>query len=308
MKKIAVLLILILITTFECFAQSYQDMVYLNDGHILKGVILEIVPDDYLKIETNNGKIYTIDMNEVVKISKEKPRANTQNYNRETQRYNRETQQNNRESQVVNRRVYSSSGKQNNNQYSYSNVRTSNAQRQNYDEDDDYYDDYRDYSYFPNRGYKGFIDLVYSYGTSSKVGTYDLPGENRFEISTSHGFFFSPYMFVGLGVGLHVYTGYNEDNNYYSYEKETIEIPIFAHIRSHFIDAKVSPFVDIKLGYSVYDITGTYFSPSLGCRFAKGSRSAFWISLGYTVQYIDKSYFNTSANSQAFSMKVGWDF
>jgi len=299
-----------LFTTFECLAQSTQDIVYLNDGSILKGIILEIVPDDYLIIETNTGKNYTIDMYEVEKISKEKPRANTQNINRGTQRYNRETQQNNRDTQVVSRRVYNSGGKQNRNQYSYSNNRNSTVQRQNYYVEDDYanYDDYRDYSYFPNRGYKGFIDLVYSYGTSSKVGTYELPGENRFEISTSHGFFFSPYMFVGLGVGLHVYTGYNDGNNYYSYEKETIEIPVFAHIRTHFIDTKISPFADIKLGYSVYDITGTYFSPSLGCRFAKGSRSAFWISLGYTVQYIDKSYFNTSANSQAFSMKVGWDF
>jgi hypothetical protein len=299
MKKITLLFALLLATTFGSIAQDYQEIVYLTDGSMIKGFIIEQVPNDYLKIETASGKIYTIDMYEVERITKERPRTRTQSQARTQTRT---------QPQNVNRRQYS-------NQYNYTGTRNTRRDSQRYYDDE--YDDYnnynnKQYSSFPNRGYKGFIDLGFSYGTKSNVGDYEMSGENRLEFSTSHGYFFSPYFFLGLGVGFHFYTGYNYEGEYYSYDEVAVEIPIFAHIRSHFIDKKVSPFVDVKLGYSVYDVTGTYFSPSLGCRFAKGSRSAFWFSLGYTVQFIDDSYYDSyyesSARSEAFSIKVGWDF
>jgi len=291
MRKITLLLILFLTIVFSSIAQSYQEVVYLKDGSILKGVILKQVPNDYLEIETTRGKIYTIEMYEVEKITKERPRINTQSSSGGTQ--------------GVNRRQY------NNNQYNYPKSRNTDTQK--YHNDNEYYDDNyddngRDYSYFPNRGYKGFIDLGFSLGISSTVGSYSAGGENRIEFSTSHGFLFNPYIFLGLGVGLHSYTGYYDGGNYYSNDKTVIEIPIFAHVRSHFLDKKVSPFADIKLGYSVHDITGIYTSESIGCRFAAGSRSSLWISLGYSIQFIDYSYYNTSASSSAISLKLGWDF
>ena len=307
MKKITLLFALLLATTFGSFAQDYQETVYLTDGSIIKGFILEQVPDDYLKIETASGKIYIIDMYEVEKITKERPRTRTQTQTQTQAQTRTRTQprtQPRTQTQSVNRRQY-------NNQYNYPGSRNTRRESQRYYEDDD--DDYtnynnRQYSSFPNKGYKGFIDLGFSYGTKSNVGDYEMNGENRLEFSTSHGYFFSPYFFLGLGVGFHFYTGYNYEGEYYSYDEVLVEIPIFAHARFHFLDKKVSPFADIKLGYSVYDVTGTYFSPSLGCRFAKGSRSAFWFSLGYSVQFIDDSYYDSSARSEAFSIKVGWDF
>jgi hypothetical protein len=267
-------------------AQDYQEVVYLTDGSIIKGFIIEQVPDDYLKIETASGKIYTIEMYEVEKIIKERQRSRTQTNRR----------------QNIDRYRYNS-----NNRY---NDRYSSRNRSDYYDDEYDYDEYKNYSYFPNRGYKGFIDLGYSYGTESKIGSYSFSGEDRVEFSTSHGILINPYFFVGLGMGFHYYTGYHDGDDYYYYDDDNavIEIPIFGHIRSHFIDKRVSPFADVKLGYSVYDVTGLYFSPSVGCRFAKGSRSAFWISLGYTVQQIDESYYNTSASSNAVSLKIGWDF
>ncbi|MDR2913876.1 MAG: hypothetical protein LBV74_03425 [Tannerella sp.] len=277
MKRITILFILFLAATFGSIAQDYQEVVYLTDGSIIKGFIIEQVPNDYLKIETPSGKVYLIEMYEVERIAKERPRTGTQN--------NRG---------------------QNINQRDYNNNRNSAKYRQNYDEDD--YDYYRDYSYFPNKGYKGFIDIGFSFGTKTKIDSYSYDGDNRFEFSTSHGYFFSPYLFIGAGFGVHFYTGYNYDGDYHSYDSDEsfVEIPIFAHIRSHFIDKKVSPFADVKLGYSVYDATGPYFTPSVGCRFAKGSRSAFWLSLGYTIQQFDQ--YNADIYCDAFSMKVGWDF
>jgi len=291
MKKITVLFILFFIATLKSFAQDYQEVVYLTDGSIIKGFILEQVPNDYLKIETASGKIYTIDMYEVEKITKVRSSNKTQS-NR-TQDFRKENER---------RNTYNN---QYNNQYNNRISRSKN----NYHYYEDEYDDSRDYSYFPNMGYKGFIDLGYSFGTRSKVGPYKLDGEDRIEFATSHGYFFNPYIFIGLGFGIHYYTASDYYSSGYHYETEDIfEIPIFAHIRSHFTDSKASPFVDMKLGYTVYDVTGLYFSPSVGCRLAKGSRSAFWISVGYSIQKIDDSYYGTSASSDAVSLKVGWDF
>ena len=310
MKTFAISFILFFAATFSSIAQNYQEIVHLTDGSIIKGIILEQVPNDYLTIETASGRVYTIEMYEVEKITKERSRTNTPSNNRSTQSVNRQQYSNNQYNYPNNR------GRRQNN---YSNNRTS-TQRQSY-YDDDYYDDGRDYSYFPNRGYKGFIDLGFSFGTSSNVEIGNQSekynnGDNRLEFSTSHGIFFNPYIFVGLGAGIHFYTGYNDDDGQYqSYDEIAIAIPVFAHVRSHFIDKKVSPFIDIKLGYSVYEITGAYFSPTIGCRFAKGSRSAFWIGMGYSLQkahediyYYGRNKIETSFSFNAFSMKLGWDF
>ncbi len=285
MKKITFLLILFFAATFSSIAQDYQEVVHLTDGSIIKGFIIEQVPNDYLKIKTSNGKVYLIEMYEVEKITKERQRTTAGT-------------QNNRQ-QSPNRYNY-------NNQYN-NNMHNSSRYRQNDDDYDDYYDN-KNFAYFPNRGYKGFIELGFSFGTSTENGIYSDDGNDRLEFSTSHGFFFNPYLFLGGGVGFHYYPGYYDDGEYYSYDDDdiTLEIPIFAHIRVHFIDRKVSPFADIKLGYSVYDYTGPYFSPSVGCRFAKGSRSGFWFSLGYTLQQFDE--FEHNIDCHAFSMKVGWDF
>ena len=307
MKKIITLFILLFISTFECFAQNYQEVVYLNDGSIFRGIILEQVPNDFLKIETSNGKIYFIDMEDVEKITKERARTNSQVNTINAQADNRNTQS---------YRNTQSTARRQNNTYNYQGLRGTSSQRQNYYVDD-YYDDGRYYSYFPNTGYKGFIELGYSFGTNSSVKynnqKINFGGVHRLEFSTSHGVIISPYAFIGLGAGIHFYTGYSDDDGYYqSFDEIDLAIPIFAHVRTHFLDKKVSPFVDVKLGYSVHEITGTYFSPSVGCRFSKGSRSAFWISMGYTLQQSSEKNdyygYKVSTNFDAFSIKLGWDF
>ena len=52
------------------FSQS-QDVVYLKNGSIIKGTIMELVPDKTVKIETSDGSIFIYNLSEVEKISKE---------------------------------------------------------------------------------------------------------------------------------------------------------------------------------------------------------------------------------------------
>ena len=68
-----------LITMFAClmativFAQSnYQDVVYLKNGSIIRGVIIEQVPNESLKIETADGNLFVYKIDEVEKMTKER--------------------------------------------------------------------------------------------------------------------------------------------------------------------------------------------------------------------------------------------
>ncbi len=48
------------------------DVIYLKNGSMIRGVIMEMVIDDYVKIKMKDGSIYVYEMSEVDKITKEK--------------------------------------------------------------------------------------------------------------------------------------------------------------------------------------------------------------------------------------------
>jgi len=50
---------------------QYIDVVYLKNGSILKGMIIEQVPNVSLKIQTNGGSIFVYKMEDVEKMTKE---------------------------------------------------------------------------------------------------------------------------------------------------------------------------------------------------------------------------------------------
>ena len=71
MKKLFLSLVLVL-TSIVMFAQgSYKEVVYLKNGSMIKGVILEQVPNESVKIQTSDGNIFVYPMSEVQKITKE---------------------------------------------------------------------------------------------------------------------------------------------------------------------------------------------------------------------------------------------
>ncbi len=68
-------------------AAELQEVVYLKNGSVIRGVILEMTPDKTIKIQTTDGNIFVYQMAEVEKITKEKPfekkteNNNSYNYN-----------------------------------------------------------------------------------------------------------------------------------------------------------------------------------------------------------------------------------
>lgn len=64
----------IFLSTSDLWAdQTLQDVVYLKNGSIIRGIIIEQVPNQSLKIQTNDGNIFVYKIDEVDKITKEPP-------------------------------------------------------------------------------------------------------------------------------------------------------------------------------------------------------------------------------------------
>lgn len=145
-------------------------------------------------------------------------------------------------------------------------------------------------------GYKGFVDLGYIVDLSD----YEA---GRLELTTSHGYQFNPYFFAGAGIGLDYYT-----------DAELISVPLFANVRVTPTLNKISPYIDVKLGYSVADVEGLYFTPTVGCRFGLTDRIGLNVGVGYamqgaTISYYGYGYYDEESEMvHGLSIKVGLDF
>ncbi len=76
MKKHLLLIMLFvgLLSPINSFAQSLEDVVYLKNGSAIRGVIIEQVPNESLKIQTRDGNVLSYSMVEVEKLTKERSR------------------------------------------------------------------------------------------------------------------------------------------------------------------------------------------------------------------------------------------
>lgn len=261
MKKL-ILLTLLLFVGISLSAQDLPEIVYLKNGNLIRGEIIQIIPDKSLEIRSKDGKVYVYDMDEVLSIEKNAAAAPPRRYN------DRRTSSGHygRHAEEFSEPMYSS------NEYSL------------------------------REGYRGMFDLGYSVSV-------DVAELNRLEFTTSHGYQFNPYLFLGVGGGVSFY--------YDAAVETTVAFPIFINPRIDFNTGKVSPFIDLKGGYSFGKyVEGLYISPSIGARFALGYKSAVNFSMGYTLQQIeyieydgyDDYYYKTHPNIGAITIKIGFDF
>ena len=76
--------IILLLLCSALFSKEYIDVVHLKNGSIIKGIIIEQIPNKTIKIETSGGSIFVYQMDEVIKIVKEEklvPTSNFSNHN-----------------------------------------------------------------------------------------------------------------------------------------------------------------------------------------------------------------------------------
>ena len=107
-------------------------------------------------------------------------------------------------------------------------------------------------------GYAGMVE---------EENTFHPNGEDTsIAVSTTHGVYYSPNVFVGLGAALEGSSSY-------------FIMPIFASARYIFNEyAKVSPMASGRLGSYVGDDLGAYGEIGIGLRFASSSKFAFALS------------------------------
>lgn len=80
-RNVAVLvwaLVLVVLAVAPVLAQERVDVVYLKNGSIVRGTIIEQIPNESIKIETSDGSIFVFKMSDVAKIAKETPPAQKQ--------------------------------------------------------------------------------------------------------------------------------------------------------------------------------------------------------------------------------------
>ena len=70
MKKYLIFLLFAVITTFSFAQGNYEDVVYLKNGSIIRGVIIEQVPNKIIKIQTDDRNFFIYRMDEIDKIVK----------------------------------------------------------------------------------------------------------------------------------------------------------------------------------------------------------------------------------------------
>ena len=81
MKKVVFLFFALLVTVFSSAQLNNMiDVVYLKNGSVLRGIIIEQVPNELIKLQTTDGSIFVYQTNEIEKIVKEVP-GNNQSQN-----------------------------------------------------------------------------------------------------------------------------------------------------------------------------------------------------------------------------------
>jgi hypothetical protein len=238
------------------------DAVYLTSGRVIRGVIEEFEPDDFVSIRTSAGKVYEYSMDDVKRISRgAAPKSSARGSSRR--------------------------------------------------DDDDRYGD-RSFSgdNYKVSGYRGLFDLGYNLalgGTGEK---------GSFELNTSHGYQINEYLFVGAGLGLHIYNARNvnmkDTASYPQYvgtqtggvikpldsvtymhavDSSYMTLPIFLDIRGYYPipNSPITPFAMLRVGYSFnlsdgFGGMGLYMNPAVGIKYQVSPMLGLNFSIGYTYQ------------------------
>ena len=87
MKKLLILLAFVAISMGAIAQNNMRDVVYLKNGGITKGIIIEQVPNETLKIQTTDGSVFVYKFSEISKITKESLQPDANNVTSTNQNY-----------------------------------------------------------------------------------------------------------------------------------------------------------------------------------------------------------------------------
>lgn len=142
-------------------------------------------------------------------------------------------------------------------------------------------------------GYRGFVDVAGGYGFSDAKDSWLISA------STTHGYQLNQNVFIGGGVSP-TFLFDSEDNMFFC--------PVYAAGRFDFEAGSLRPFIDTRIGYSVFDKIGFYAYGGVGLAFNK-----FSVSVGYTYQAgnVKKEYkyiYGDRINLMYAGIRLGYEF
>lgn len=144
------------------------------------------------------------------------------------------------------------------------------------------------------QGYRGFAEFSYTLGVGDWGKNHDRVG-----IMTSHGYQIAPQFFVGAGLGF---------NYYFNGRDELCSLPVFAHFRSDVLENEITPYVELRVGYSFVDVKGFYINPAVGCRFELNDNLGLNVGIGYTMQQAEFLSVSDRKNCGGLDFRFGIDF
>lgn len=71
MKKLAAIFVFVLVCAFAFAQENYQDVVYLKNGSVIRGLIIEQIPNKSIKVQTADRSVFVYQIDEVEKMTKE---------------------------------------------------------------------------------------------------------------------------------------------------------------------------------------------------------------------------------------------
>lgn len=144
------------------------------------------------------------------------------------------------------------------------------------------------------KGYHGFADVGYC----AYISQID---PSTIEVTTSHGYQFNPYLFLGAGVGFD-FTGETKwgDVSGHPYNKRDskVDIPVFFNARANFTKTRFIPFVDAKVGAYVTEGNGIYANAAIGCRYSFGNNMGISLSVGCEARKVTVKQLNMTTGNK----------
>ena len=159
------------------------------------------------------------------------------------------------------------------------------------------------------RGYKAFYDVEYGFDIDDEEKDWEggyiagYPHCNNFMISTTQGYQFNNFFFLGGGLGLLRYID----------GKKTM-MPIFAETSINLLNNKrVMPFLQARLGTVVGEWGGVYYSAICGVRLKVAQRHAVSLSLIMSDHFDVESFINDHDDgiswfARSLGIKLGFEF
>ena len=159
------------------------------------------------------------------------------------------------------------------------------------------------------RGYKAFYDVEYGFDIDDEEKDWEggyiagYPHCNNFMISTTQGYQFNNFFFLGGGLGLLRYI-----------DGKKTKMPIFAETSINLLNNKrVMPFLQARLGTVVGEWGGVYYSAICGVRLKVAQRHAVSLSLIMSDHFDVESFINDQDDgiswfARSLGIKLGFEF